>query len=208
MTTFDKALLGLSCELELADGRRWRLPVHRWRQAADSTDEPLLACDGPTLDLGCGPGRLTAALSGRGVSALGVDSSPVAVTLTRERGGQALRRDLFDRLPGEGRWNFVVLADGNIGIGGDPVALLRRAYRLLAPGGSALVEVDRPGHGLHRAAARVRCTAWRHREIGPWFPWARVGAEAIGLLAREAGFVPGELTRRGTRWFARLERGA
>ena len=31
-----------------------------------------------------------------------------------------------DPMPGEGRWDTVLLADGNIGIGGAPVALLRR----------------------------------------------------------------------------------
>ena len=35
-----------------------------------------------------------------------------------------VRRDLFGALPGEGTWSHVLLADGNIGIGGDPVTLL------------------------------------------------------------------------------------
>ena len=40
------------------------LPVHRWRRDADPDDLELLAhCEGHTLDLGCGPGRLTAALA-------------------------------------------------------------------------------------------------------------------------------------------------
>ena len=33
-------------------------------------------------------------------------------------------------LPGEGRWHHVPLADGNIGIGGDPVPLQRRFVEL------------------------------------------------------------------------------
>ena len=45
------------------------------------------------------------------------------------RGGAALRRDVFAPLPGEGRWYTALLADGNVGIGGDPVALLQPAPR-------------------------------------------------------------------------------
>ena len=41
-------------------------------------------------------------------------------------GGPALVRSVFETLPGEGRWDTVLLMDGNIGIGGDPAALLGR----------------------------------------------------------------------------------
>jgi SAM-dependent methyltransferase len=39
------------------------------------------------LDVGCGPGRLTAALSRAGCYALGLDISTRAVATTRARGG-------------------------------------------------------------------------------------------------------------------------
>ncbi|WHT16946.1 class I SAM-dependent methyltransferase [Crossiella sp. CA-258035] len=195
---FDAALLGATDTLHLPDGRRLALPIDRWSAAPSPADEQLLRrCTGPVLDLGCGPGRLVAALSHRGVVALGVDSSPVAVRLTAARGGVALCRDVFGRLPAEGRWQQVLLADGNIGIGGDPVVLLRRVHRLLAPGGLALTEVDQPGTGLRRE--RVRLT-------GAAFDWAWVGADAVGLLAVVSGFRVRELVEHGGRWFAVLRK--
>ena len=87
--------------------------------------------------------------------ALGVDSSPRAVAEARARGAIALCRSVFDPLPGEGRWGSVVLLDGNVGIGGDPVALLARARRLMAPGGVALVEVEPPGRPSQRLRVRL-----------------------------------------------------
>jgi len=48
---------------------------------------------------------------------------------------------------GGGRWAHVLLADGNVGIGGDVVALLRRCAELVRPGGTVVVEVERPGAG-------------------------------------------------------------
>lgn len=204
LTGFEPGLLGRRVSLELPGGTRIALPVDRWRARWNPGDEVLVhTCTGPALDLGCGPGRLTAALAERGIPALGVDVSPVAVALTRERGATAVRRDLFTRLPGEGRWQFALLADGNIGIGGDPAALLRRVGELLCRGGRALVELDEPGTGLRRR--RVRVTEGGRRS-GSWFAWAWLGADALHQAAEGSGLRPAWFTERGGRWFAALEK--
>jgi SAM-dependent methyltransferase len=199
---FDQGLLGHRCWLELANGERIELPVERWTEPSDGDDILLDACSGPTIDLGCGPGRLTAALAGRGILALGVDSSRTAVALTRRRGASVVQRNLFDRLPGEGRWRHALLADGNIGIGGDPAALLRRTARLIAPDGDVLVELEPPGQGLRHERVRLRPG---HADVA-WFTWAWVGVDAIAEVAARAGLRVDWTTRRGHRWFARLER--
>src|SRR5690606_1254872 len=134
--------------LERADGTRIPVPLARWYAAAAGADHVLLdACAGATLDVGCGPGRMVEALTRRGVTAMGVDVSDRAVQLARARGAMALRRDVFDPLPGEGRWHHAMLVDGNLGIGGDPVALLRRIVALLGRHGTVLVEIEPPGTG-------------------------------------------------------------
>lgn len=203
-TPFDPALGAPWCVLELASGDRVPLPVARWHALPDPFDELLLSrCTGRTLDVGCGPGRLASALTERGVPALGVDTSPVAVELTKSRGAAALRADVFGRLPAEGRWRHVLLADGNVGIGGDPAALLRRVAELLAPGGTALVELDRPGTGLRRERARLRRPGWTTDE---WFPWARLGTDAVEGPASEAGLRVGSGAHHAGRWFVELDR--
>ncbi|MFD5856742.1 class I SAM-dependent methyltransferase [Streptomyces chartreusis] len=66
--------------LRRADG--WLLPldVERWCTHADPVDLDVLdRCEGAVLDVGCGPGRLVAALSSRGRSVLGIDVSETAV---------------------------------------------------------------------------------------------------------------------------------
>lgn len=193
---------GAGWRVRYADGGSCDLPLGAWTGGLRPGDLGLLArCTGPTLDLGCGPGRLTALLASRGVPVLGVDLAPYAVTLTRGRGGAALHRDLFRPLPGEGRWQHLLLADGNVGIGGDPAALLRRCARLLHPGGSVLCETDPPGTALRRTRARLEPPA------GPasaWFPWAHLGPDALAGLATAAGLARvGTWADRG-RWFAVL----
>ncbi|MGH3814090.1 MAG: methyltransferase domain-containing protein, partial [Pseudonocardiaceae bacterium] len=64
---FDPALGGRPAWLVGNDGRKLPVAVERWLAPADGEDEWLLSrCAGPTVDLGCGPGRLVAELAGRG----------------------------------------------------------------------------------------------------------------------------------------------
>ncbi|WP_369355361.1 class I SAM-dependent methyltransferase [Streptomyces sp. cg2] len=179
------------------------LDVERWCAAPDAADTSVLRrCTGPVLDAGCGPGRMVAALAARGVPALGVDVSPSAVARTRRLGGRAVRRSVFDRLPAEGRWHTVLLMDGNIGIGGDPLALLTRLHTLLAPGGRLLAEAA-PHDVDERLTVRIEDTDGRH---GHPFPWARLGAPALLRAADATGWRPADRWTRGGRPFLELRR--
>ena len=192
--------------LRRADGHRHPLDVERWCAPPDSADWTLLSrClrrGLPTLDIGCGPGRLVAALQTCGLPALGVDITHTAVARTRGLGGNALCRSVFDPLPGERRWGSALLADGNLGIGGDPSALLRRAAQLLAHDGLLLVEVE-PGDLDERVTVTVEDGSGRN---GPAFPWARLGAPAALRCADEAGFALADAWTSQERHFLALRR--
>ncbi len=179
------------------------LALDHWRGEADADDETLLArCVGPTVDLGSGPGRLVGELTRRGVPSLGVDVSPAAVRLGRARGGMVLRRSLFARLPGEGRWARVLLADGNIGIGGDLDLLLGRVAQVLAPEGHALLEVS--GEDVDEVRELVISAPDGRRSDA--FPWAFAGARAAAVRGRRAGLLPDEAWVSGARHFLALRR--
>ena len=183
-------------------GGREPVDVGRWFASLAGDASLLDRCAGPVLDIGSGPGRLTVALTERGHLALGIDIAGPAVARTRRAGAAALRRDVFGPVPGAGRWRTALLADGNIGIGGDPTALLRRVAALLAPDGQALVEVEPPG----RAARRSRVRLHRGGRSGDWFDWAYVGVDDIADVASPAGLTPAETWTAAGRWFARLTR--
>lgn len=156
---FDAALSAHRCWLHLDDGQRRELPVWRWHAPPDHVDELMLhRCQGPTLDVGCGPGRLTAALWERGTTALGIDTSPRAVRMTARRGGLARRQSVFERVPGEGSWRHVLLADGNLGIGGQGVPVVRRAWTTVIAGQASPVVLLRgfPGPGRPSLALAPR----------------------------------------------------
>jgi hypothetical protein len=95
-------------------------------------------------------------------------------------------------------WATALLLDGNIGIGGDPVALLARVASVLQPGGRILVELGPPGTSGAADLARVEHDAC----MGPWFAWTAVGASCIGAITAEAGLRLTSSWSAGGRWFA------
>ena len=186
-----------------ADGTSELLPLERWIAPIDAVDAAVLEwAEAPVLDLGCGPGRHLAALRAAGLPGLGVDLSPVAVRLARDRGLVVLPGNVFADVPWVGRWRTVLLLDGNIGIGGAPAVLLRRTRALLAEGGSALVEVDPPGAPTYRTRVRIEGGG----AVSEWFGWARVGIDGIEPLCERAGLRMSATLDAGGRWFARLQR--
>ncbi len=201
-TVFAYALQGHPCAVIGLDETPEHLPVDAWTRVADAEDLAILDhCFGPTLDIGCGPGRMVAALVERGVLALGIDVVQEAVGQTLERGGSALLRDVYDTLPGEGRWATALLADGNVGIGGDPVALLRRVREILDPRGRIVVEVAAPGVPHKTSWASLECAGARSRR----FRWSVVGVDDVADLASRAGLQVRETARHGDRWCVVLE---
>jgi len=162
-----------------------RLEVERFRAAADAVDAAIVrAVPGPLLDVGCGPGRLVHAAIMAGQLALGIDVSDAAVRIAQDRGLPVLCRSIFDDLPGAGTWGAALLIDGNIGIGGDPRALLARCAEMLRADGRVLVEA-------HTDPQRDRIFEGvliddLDRTSLP-FPWAEVGLVSLRSYAIDAG---------------------
>jgi SAM-dependent methyltransferase len=199
---YDRALDGERCWVRHEDGEVRLLPTHRWlgvrcpagdaagAGAADALaldedfDEAVTQlCSGPTIELGCGPGRLVARLIQRGVPALGIDRSATAVRLADRGGAPALLGDVFESLPGMGLWQTVLLVDGNIGLGGDPRRILGRAAEMLRRGGRCIAEFDAEAIGVRERWVRLESAT----DIGPWFRWASVGVDSADTLAAQVG---------------------
>lgn len=193
---------GHSLTARHADGLLETLAVANWLADADPVDERLIdRARGPVLDVGCGPGRHVHALVQRDVPALGLDASPIAVRIASERGAAAVLGDVFTHGLELGVWETVLLIDGNLGIGGDPGALLRRVAEFLTPTGRVLVETAAPGTGVRSIPVRLE----RGEDVSLWFPWATVAHDEIDGPATEAGLVVADRWEDAGRWFAELQ---
>lgn len=202
----DAMFAGHSCQLVDQAGVPRPMALRRWTGSMGATDRSLLLerCQGRTIDVGCGPGRLAAGLAALSVPALGIDLSLEAVRQARRRGALAIRRDVFAPVPGEGRWDCALLADGNIGIGGHPERLLGRIRRIVRPGGRVVVELDAHGTDVVRHRWRLRVAG----RVTPVFDWALVGLDAIERVADAAGFVVDDMTTTDGRHAAVLRQAA
>lgn len=188
--------------LHSVDGARARIDVTRWTDDADAVDRALLRrARGPVLDIGCGPGRMVKAAVQRGMKALGVDVSPVAVEIVRAAGLPVHLGSIFDPIPHEGSWSTALLLDGNIGIGGDPAALLARCRAVLRGAGDVIVETH---------SDPTRDTAYEGSLVGTdghvsdTFPWAEVGRAALAAHAEDASLRVTQGWAAGGRFFSRL----
>jgi SAM-dependent methyltransferase len=193
----------VAATLRLPSGEHLSAGAGRWCGPLTSDDDELLArAAPPVLDIGCGPGRHVLALAERGKIALGIDLTPPVVALARRRGAPVLHRSVFARVPGAGRWRTALLLDGNVGIGGDPVGLLRRVAALLCRDGAALVELEPPGRAGRVTTARLELDG----SSGPWFPWTQLSIEELAGVATSSQMIVTETWRRGSRWFAELRK--
>lgn len=188
--------------LRYDDGNRIVLELARWCADDVPGDDSLVErCLGPTLDVGCGPGRLAAAVRRRELPVLGLDISPEAVRIARGRGALVVQRSVFDALPAEGTWSHVLLADGNVGIGGDPARLLRRCAEVMTAEGQLLVELDPPGTPSFAGPVRIETASGRCSDS---FPWAHLSLDDVEPVGATAGLTVTEYWTDSGRWFASL----
>jgi len=177
--------------------------AHRWLGPLTAEDQAVLArAEPPVLDVGCGAGRHVLALAERGVVALGIDITPAALDVARRRGAPVLARSVFERVPGAGRWACALLLDGNLGIGGDPAALLARVASLLRSGGTLLVELAPTGRSAGPELVRLDIDG----ADSPWFAWTSVDTTDLPTYAGAAGVQIEDVWDAGGRSFGSLRR--
>ena len=139
----------------------WRAQADRWAAWASTPDHDVFfwrynlpafldlvpdpPTDGPTLDIGCGEGRLARALAARGHAVLGVDAAPTlvraaaAATPSTPAGvGDAVALPLPTATVSLAI-SFMVLQDVD-----DLDAVLREIARVLVPGGRLCVAILHP----------------------------------------------------------------
>jgi len=118
---------------------------------------------GTVLDIGCGAGRHMITLREQGLRVRGLDPSPGAVAVCRERGLDVEVGDI-DRLP-DGPFDTLLLFGNNLGLLGSPTAALIRLAALAAvaaPGARILgstidpYRTAAPAHTAYHAHNRER----------------------------------------------------
>ena len=150
--------------------------------------ELVRAADGgPVADVGCGTGRVTAYLDGLGLPVFGIDLSPGMIEVARQsypglrfEVGSMLALDLPDAsLGGLLAWYSVIhVPDERV-----PEAFAE-FYRVLAPGGLALLGFQAGDESLHLAQALGQPVALDFRRRRPEWVAERLGQAGLVVRAR------------------------
>jgi len=148
------------------------------------------------LDVGCGGGHLLRLARRRGWRTVGTDISHAACALTRGTEGIPAVQADSARLPFRDRSIGALTLVNVVDQAGDPLGIVREAYRVLASGGLLVIRVPNPG--FHRPWVRVLnrlgpFVRWREWDAYPVLHHFALAASGLRQLVERAGFTILEL---------------
>lgn len=195
------------------DGYLDETPTDDYFRTTLSPLEKLIAkyAKGKVLDVGSGAGRALLYFQKKGFDIHGIDVSPLAVKICRDRGGIAELKSIF-QIRG-GSFETALLFGNNIGIGGDLKGvekLLKKLSGLVKKDGRLLLtsldvsKTKNPEHlvyhqknlkkGRYKGEVKIR-VEYKGKKSG-WFKWIHVAAEDLKKLASKSGWSLCHLTVR------------
>jgi len=161
---------------------------------------------GRVLDIGCGAGRHALYLQAKGLDVLGIDTSPLAVAVCRERGLREVRvMSLSQISPALGTFSTVLMLGNNFGLFANPEnarRLLKRLHRVTNQDARIIAEsldpyqTNNPFHLAYqqrnrqrgRMVGQVRIRVRYHRYATPWFDYLFVSRKEMEKILRGTGW--------------------
>lgn len=178
-------------------------PFESWKPVEQ---EAIQYAQGRVLDIGCGAGRVGLFLKEKGHAYLGIDNSPRALEVCRQRGLEDVRYLSITQLGSElGIFDTVVMFGNNFGLFGGPQRakwLLRRFYKLTSPQARILAtstdpyKTEDPAHLAYhernrlkgRMAGQLRIRIRYRRHKTPWFDYLIVSQDEMQSLLENTGW--------------------
>ena len=175
---------------------------------------------GRVLDIGCNAGRHALYLQQHGLDVLGVDNSPLAIAVAKERGLRNAEVLSIDELSSRlGTFDTVLMLGNNFGLFANAAKarrLLRRFRSFTRPGATLIAEslnvyeTRDPDHLAYQAANRacgrmsgqIRLRCRDKRFATPWFDYLMVSPAEMAELVDGTGWrVAGEHRNAGARFY-------
>jgi SAM-dependent methyltransferase len=161
---------------------------------------------GRVLDVGCGAGRHSLYLQGRGLDIVGIDNSPLAVKVCRLRGlKRAMVMPIEDVDFESASFDTIVMMGNNFGLFGSfkqARMLLKRFYDVTSASGVIIASTrdpyrtDNPDHleyhrlnkGRGRMGGQLRLRIRFRKYVGKWFDYLMVSKKEMETILEGTGW--------------------
>jgi SAM-dependent methyltransferase len=168
--------------------------------------EAMKLVRGRVLDVGCGAGRVSLYLQAQGHEVIGVDVSPLAIEVCRQRGVRELRLMSITQINSSlGVFDTIVMLGNNFGLFGNfrrARWLLRRWHAMTSPEARILAQTLDPYdtgnpdhlayHVLNRQRGRMggqtRIRVRFKKSVGPWFDYLFVSRDEMRDIVAGTGW--------------------
>jgi 2-polyprenyl-3-methyl-5-hydroxy-6-metoxy-1,4-benzoquinol methylase len=178
-------------------------PYKKWPQFER---QAIRLAKGKVLDIGCGGGRVLLHIQERGLEAVGIDISPLALELCRRRGAKDVRLLSIRKLSRKtGIFDTIVMYGNNFGLFGNPRRakwLLKKFYGMTSPDALIIAETIDPYkttmkehleyHKANRAKGKLggelRLRIRHKKYIGDWFEYLFVSKKELGEILKGTGW--------------------
>lgn len=178
----------------------------------------------PVLDVGCGAGQHARYLQSKGFRVTGIDSSPLAVKVSRLRGVKDVRRMSFYQMTFPARaFASVAMLGNNFGLFGSPArmpSLLRKLARITTERGRLIVEcrdpyqTDNPDHVRYhhlnrrsgRMAGQIKIRVRYRAFVGRWFDYLFVSKSEMRKLLKGTNWKVKRFFGRGPQFAVVIEK--
>ncbi len=179
---------------------------------------------GRVLDIGCGAGRHSIYLQEKGLVVLGIDNSPMALKVCKERGLKKTKLLPITQITSKlGRFDTILMLGNNFGLVGNKktaIWLLKKFYSMTSPDAriiAASMDVyatDKPEHLWYhkynrkrgRMGGQVRIRARYKKYITPWFDYLIVSKKEMEMILKGTGWQVKRYLDHGPAYIAIIEK--